>query len=120
MTSMTKIMKNDLRKVGGLGRKISPGIYKFTGAVTKGFFKGVYSPFLLNTSIKQIYNSMESNKEYGGLEGYFQANFTAFSFLVLASLSNHGGRLKEYFGALILSNSVDYLINVHRRSKESA
>ena len=99
--------------------------------LARGASHGLYTPFLLTTGIRWLnkavdeYDSKEVEtgdyrfvqKGVSDIIGQFMGALLSQVPIVFNASSNGIG--KEYFGALIATNIVDYLINAYRRRSES-
>lgn len=111
MSNLTKIIKKDFVEVGHLLR----------GAV-KGAVQGVYTPALMNTGIRQfvseLYRDDKSNAEIV-VKNVAQVLSSCAIYVPLIANATYDGKGLECFGALALTNTVDYLVHAYKRSKRS-
>ena len=110
MTKLSEILKKDIDTVG----QISKGI-------CKGVAHGVYTPFLLNTAMKQA--SQNWNDPSKSTTEIVSQNFVHLAVgsvggvaLGMYALEKDLGA--EYLVGLVVCNVIDYITNVVKRSKE--
>ena len=110
MTKLSKILKKDAIVVGQIGK----GIYK-------GIIRGIYTPFLLNTAIKQASDNWnDSNKSSTEIvsENFVQLAVGSLGGVALGMYALEKELGAEYLAGFIVSNVIDYTTNVIKRSKE--
>lgn len=110
MTSLVEVLKKDLQSVG---------------ALSLGLARGIYTPFLLATGIRQLNlayigvsngNSRNDTKRLGQAVGFAFGIYLLHIPLIVHSIQQQRG--KEYLGILAATNLMDYLIEVYRRAKQ--
>jgi hypothetical protein len=106
MSNLTQIIKEDFR---GVGR------------IVMGAVQGIYTPALMNTGVRQFANEI-TRDDKSGVEIVAKDTAQIVSacgiHVPLAKYAIEQGRGLEYFGALALTNVVDYLAHTYKRSKE--
>ena len=104
MANLTEVIKENL------------GVLK---CAFKGAVRGIYTPALLSTGITQFNNECnnETLEESIG-SGVAQILTTAASISLINTYAFEKGIVKEYIGALVVTNLVDYLIHAYNRSKK--
>ena len=111
MVELTEVIKEDIQSVGQAVRGI------FRGAV-----QGAYTPFLINTGLIQFINGINDSDNHPNVEIIAKSAAQVLSATLihtpLAMYAIHQGRGKEYFGVMLISNSIDYLVHAYKRSKQ--
>lgn len=108
MADLTQIIKDDFRPIGQAVR-----------GMVIGAVQGIYAPLLITTYVNQ---ATERGNDKSEIERVTQ-HLTRFASLGVANLAismyafEHGNVL-EYFGALAITNTIDYLAHAYRRSKD--
>jgi len=102
MAKLTEIIKEDLRVVGQLSR----GIFR-------GVIQGIYTPALMTTGIRQFVNELDSNRSNVEIsaKSLTQIVSSLGIYIPLTMYAIQQGRGKEYFGALIVTNLIDYIVD---------
>ncbi len=115
MKSLKQIIKEDACKVKDI---VGPPII----GLAKGFFNGIYTPALMNTGLKQFSNRMSIHNDRTEWEGafdliaYIPTSFAAFYLSLDYAIEKR--RVLEYFGALAVTNLIDYFVHAYKRSKK--
>ena len=110
MAKLTEIIKDEVCGAGQIVR-----------GVFQGAFRGIYTPALMTTSIRQLTNEIDSDDKSVAeitASGIAQVVSTFSIHVPLALYAIQQGRGKEYFGALAATNLIGYLVNTYKRSKE--
>lgn len=114
MARLSDVIKDDFKNVG-------PKVGAFAKGLVRGGIQGLYTPFLINTGVKQFCDELERESDRDYLEIFTktcaQIIGTAFTIIPLAVYAIHKGWGKEYFGAMIATNIGDYLVNAYKRAK---
>ena len=112
MKKLVDVVKGDVNTALRVGKDLIKG-----SAV--GVFRGAYTPFLLYTGINQTRN--DSQRDLPVLnELSREAAQIVSAVLIQAYLASgmiHYGKGKEYFGALALTNVINYGVNAYKRSR---
>ena len=115
ISEFIKTVRNDLEY----------GVSATTGT-SRGIFHGLYTPFLVYTGVsrfrRDFSESMELYTEDDDIRFAIDGTSDLLGTILGASISQGvflvyamtHGRLKEYIGALIVSNALDYAINRYR------
>lgn len=110
MTKLSEILKKDAIVVGQTGR----GIYK-------GIIHGIYTPFLLNTAIKQAsnnWNDFDKSTAEIVSQNFVQLAVGSVGSVALGMYALEKDLGAEYVVGLVVSNVIDYITDVVKRSKE--
>ena len=110
MRKLTSVVAEDFGNAGRIAR-----------GMLRGAVKGTYTPVLLSTGIRQMGNEIqrENTSIAEGTSAAVSQIITACVVHVpLATIAVSEGKGIMYFSALAVTNSVDYLANAYRRSKE--
>ncbi len=110
MTKLTQIIKEDFGVVGQALR-----------GIVRGAVQGIYTPALMNTVLRQFANEVErDDKSVVEIVAKDTAQVVSACgiHVPLAMYAIEQGRGLEFFGALALTNVVDYLVHAYKRSKE--
>ena len=110
MGNLTQIIKEDFQGVGQVLR-----------AIVRGAVQGIYTPALMNTGVRQLANELtrdDKSRVEIVAKDTAQVVSACGIHVPLAMYAIEQGRGLEYFGALALTNVVDYLVHTYKRSKE--
>ena len=107
MSRINSIMRENLNHLG----EVLKGIV--IGAV-----QGIYTPVLMNTGVRQFVETIRYDKPEFIAKGTAQAISACFVHFPLAMYALEQRRELEYFGALAVTNMIDYLVHTHKHSKK--
>jgi len=106
MPSLTKIIKDDIGHV-----------INFSKGVFKGVIKGTYMPYLVTTSIRQHHKrkraDIAAGERLGHAIGYIGTHVCVSFPIIHYAISQ--GKGKQYFTALLATNTLDYLYHLRKR-----
>ncbi len=113
MSNLIDIIEQDVEKLG-------KGIWNLSRGSVKGILEGIYTPILIPTASRRLVKDINKNEDsltyfLGRIWGQL---FTASFHIPIASNFIGQGKGKQYFSFLIASNTIDYLVNVYKRSKK--
>ena len=109
-TKLTQIIKDDSRVVGQALR-----------GIVRGAVQGIYTPALMNTGMRQFANEMardDKSEVEVTAKNVAQVVSSMGVHMPLIGYAINQGRGLEYFGALAVTNVIDYLVHAYKRSKE--
>ncbi len=124
---LTQIIKDDLSTTGKLFGYVAGSV---ASSVAKGLIRGIYTPFLMNTGMRQLHRNYRDIEDSVILDGVRDENLLqdmthaaiAISVCIPPIMYAFIGEDVELkylgLGVLTTTNVIDYLANVYRRSKE--